>query len=425
MAHQEDNGNAKILYVEDDPSCMLLVHRVLENEGFRVITTSDGLSATDFVVEEHPDLVLMDINISGLDGYEVTTKIRTNPELDSVPIVAVTASTMDGDRERALAAGCTGYISKPIDVDTFPDQVRSFLEGHREELESSDERAQRLTEYSQKLVERLDQKVKELEQANAELQRVDKVKTDFIVLASHELRTPLTTIYGYAQMLLYNPEIPGEPEEEGTPRNLLLRIGDAVQRLNQVFDQIRNISLIDADRLDLAQGPVVLESVVQSVVSELQELGDDRDLTFDLVDLGDLPLVRGDAQRLHRAFWNVVGNAMKYTPDGGAIRIDGEAIEDDEMVHLSISDTGVGIPPDELDRIFERFYVLEDTQLHHTSLTEHKGGGMGLGLTVTKGIIEAHGGRIWAESEGYDEDALPGSVFHILLPVAGPSTMAV
>jgi signal transduction histidine kinase len=413
----------KILYVEDDAACMLLVHRLLESEGFQVVTTSDGLSAIEFAVHERPDLILMDINIKGLDGYEVTTKLRTIRELGSTPIVAVTASTVDGERERALAAGCDGYISKPIDVDLFPDLVRSFLEGRREEIESPEEKAKHLLDHSRKLVSRLEEKVRELETANAELQRIDKMKSDFIALAGHELRTPLTTIYGYSQMLLYSPDIAGDPEAEGSPRNMLTRICDAVQRLNQLFDEIRNVSLIDANRLDLAWETVLIEPLIRRAVESLRNVGPSRDVEFEIVGMSDLPMIEGDSRRLYHALWSVISNAIKYTPDGGRVCIAGRYIEEENMLHISVQDTGVGIPPGELERIFERFYVLEDTQFHHTSKTALKGGGLGLGLTVTRGIIEAHGGRIWAESEGYDEERLPGSTFHILLPLRRPDSL--
>ncbi len=414
---------SKILYVEDDPACMLLVHRLLESEGFQVLTTADGLSATEFAIYERPDLILMDINIGGLDGYEVTTKLRSMPELDSTPIVAVTAATLDGDRGRALASGCNGYISKPIDVDVFPDQVREFLQGRVEEIGSAEEKAKHLLEHSRRLVTRLEEKVRELEAANAELQRIDKMKSDFIVLAGHELRTPLTSIYGYTQMLLYNSDITGDPEEEGTPRNMLTRICDAVQRLNQVFDEIRNVSLIDANRLELAWETVMIEPLVHRAVDNLLDIGPSRDLEFVYQELEDLPMIEGDSQRIYHTLWSIISNAIKYTPDGGVITVSGHYIEDEGMVHVSIQDTGVGIPTEELERIFERFYVLEDTQLHHTSKTALRGGGLGLGLTVTRGIIEAHGGRVWAESEGYDEERLPGSTFHILLPLRRPDSL--
>jgi signal transduction histidine kinase len=154
---------------------------------------------------------------------------------------------------------------------------------------------------------------------------------------------------------------------------------------------------------------------LHAVVDDLQSFGRARDVEIQFRGLSSLPIIRGDAQRLHEAFWNVISNAMKYTPDGGQIRIRGHQIED--AVHIMVEDDGVGIPLEEQERIFDRFYVLEDTSLHRSSKTDFKGGGLGLGLPVTKGIIEAHGGKVWVESEGYNEERLPGSTFHILFPV--------
>jgi hypothetical protein len=301
--------------------------------------------------------------------------------------------------------------------------VREFLKGRSEEIASAEEKAKHLLDHSRKLVSRLEEKVRELEAANAELQRIDKMKSDFIALAGHELRTPLTSIYGYTQMLLYSPDITGDPEEEGSSRNMLTRICDAVQRLNQVFDEIRNVSLIDANRLELAWETVMIEPLAFRAVDNLQDVGPPRTLEFVYDGLGDLPMIEGDSQRIYHALWSIISNAIKYTPDGGTITTSGHYIQNEGMVHLSVKDTGVGIPQGELEHIFERFYVLEDTQLHHTSKTALKGGGLGLGLTVTRGIIEAHGGRVWAESEGYDEEQLPGSTFHILLPVRRPDSL--
>lgn len=406
---------ACILYVEDDPSSARLVQRILEAEGFDVRIVTDGIAALEAARQLRPDLILMDINISGLDGYEVTTRLRALEELKDIPIVAVTAATLRGDRERALIAGCDGYIPKPIDVDRFPQQVEAFLKGLRERIESPQEKADYLVEYSRRLVERLEEKIRELEKAHTELQRLDKMKTDFIILAGHELRTPLSAIYGYSQILLSLPDIPGDPETEGSPRHLLHQVIHATRRLNQVVDDILNVFLIEANKLELSLGPVSLHSLVQNVVRNIRNLGPERRLTFEFEGLEALPLIMGDPQRLFQALWHVVSNAVKYTPDGGTIRIAGRVV--DHTVHLSIQDTGIGIDPADRERIFDRFYVVENTMLHHSSKTAFKGGGLGLGLSLARGIIEAHKGRIWIESEGRDEVRLPGTTVHILLPL--------
>jgi signal transduction histidine kinase len=396
----------KILYVEDDPASVMLVRRLLESEGYQIISVEDGLSAIEVAERERPDLILMDINIGKMDGYEVTTKIRNTPTLSAIPIVAVTAATLMGDRERALIAGCDGYIPKPIDVNRFSNQVHSFLLGLKEEIRSPETKSEYLVEYSHKLVSRLEKKIRELEAAHAELQQLEKMKSDFILLTSHELRT---------QMLLQNPEIHGPSDAEDSPPYLLQRIADATRRLGQVFDEIRNVSLIDAGRLHLIKKSMRLEPLIHSVVKNLQDSSLPRDLRFEFTGLADLPVIQGDAQRLHQALQNIIGNAIKYTPDGGHIRITGRQIED--TVHIAVQDTGVGIAPEDRERVFGRFYVLENTALHTSSKTAFRGGGLGLGLALARGIIEAHGGKVWLESEGYDDKQLPGSTFHILLPL--------
>jgi len=404
--------------VEDDTSSAVLVRRVLEAEGFEVTIAVDGVSALSAAQQLRPDLILMDINISGLDGYEVTTRLRANKEMQSVPIVAVTAATMRGDRERALIAGCNGYIPKPIDVDRFADQVRDYLGGHTERAGSPERETEYLVEYSRRLVERLEEKIRELAAAHADLQRVDKMKSDFVILAGHELRTPLTVINAYTQLLLASPDIPGSEDDEGSPRHLIARVADATERLGQTVEDILNVSLIDAERLELADAPVFLHPLIKSIIENITKIGPKRELDIAMVALENLPPVPGDAQRLHKALWNLISNAVKFTPDGGRITVRGEQVN--HTIHLTIEDTGIGLDPEERERIFDRFYVLEDTTLHRSSKTAFKGGGLGLGLTVTRGIIEAHGGKIWAESSGRDEQLLPGSAFHVLLPLPAP-----
>ena len=122
-----------ILYVEDNAANRMLVGQVLEGVGYTVIEATDGLSGIKMAQEAHPDLILMDINIPGMDGYEAATRIKSLPELSNIPIIALTAKVMAGDRERALAAGCDGYIAKPIDIDALPKQVAEFLGGMRGE----------------------------------------------------------------------------------------------------------------------------------------------------------------------------------------------------------------------------------------------------------------------------------------------------
>jgi signal transduction histidine kinase len=147
----------------------------------------------------------------------------------------------------------------------------------------------------------------------------------------------------------------------------------------------------------------------------------ERQLAIDIGDLSGLPRIQADPALLLKVFQNVIVNAIKYTPDGGRVTISGRKLLDEKLgdcVEVQVRDTGIGIDPDYLELIFEKFYQTGKTALHSTGKTTFKGGGPGLGLSIARGVIQAHGGRIWAESKGHDEAACPGSCFHILLPVA-------
>jgi signal transduction histidine kinase len=158
------------------------------------------------------------------------------------------------------------------------------------------------------------------------------------------------------------------------------------------------------------------------VVGELSAAARERKQTITVEAFIGIPHVQGDHQRLYQVFINVIGNGIKYTPDGGRVTVSGrllkaqDALEED-FVEIIVADTGIGIDKEDLEYIFGKFYRTGPIALHSTGKTKFKGAGTGLGLAITKGIVEAHGGRIWAESEGHDEVGCPGSQFHILLPV--------
>lgn len=403
----------RVLYIEDDPGSRLLVKRILESEGYVVDEATDGLSGISSAQKNLPDLILVDVNLGEVSGHDVATKLKGMPETARIPLVALTAATISGDRERALAAGCDGYIPKPIDVDRLPNLVRRFLGGARERVADS-VRAERLEEYSRTLVDRLQATVTDLQKANAELRRLDKMKSDFVVLASHELRTPLTLVYGYVNLLKL--EI-GRLPDNAHLLDVTQRLSDATTRLTELYDAIVNVSLIDTQRLNVTLVPIDLFGLIASVVSELSPVARQRSLRLNVADFRGLPKILADADYLRRAISNVAGNAVKYTPDGGTIGLSYQLQPD--AIDIVVTDSGIGIDPAEHERIFQKFAVTEDIRYHSTSRTAFQGGGLGLGLAVVRGIVEAHGGRVWVESEGHDPARLPGTTFHILLPTSG------
>ena len=439
-----------ILYIDDDAANRSLVNRLLTSYHFRVLEAETGLQGISIAQEEHPHLILIDINMPGLDGHETTTRMRSITALKQTPIVAVTARTTKGEREMALTAGCDGYIPKPIDVDNFPHQVISYLDGQKDTI-SKDERQLYLGRYSRKLVERLEEKIVQLEEANKKLQKIDAVKSDFITIAAHELRTPITLIYGYAHLLQLATDDISETPEDGSVCDLANRIYNSVCRLNETVNDILNISLIQAKQMQLDCQLVALSDIIKVTLRELNRTKHDRLLTIGMDDsLNNLPPIVGDAQRLQQVFWNLLSNAIKFTPDQGSVLVKGwgvdppptqsgapeknsitvqplnktgdrsscwpPKIEQTGGIIVAVEDSGIGIAPAEQSEIFDNFYIVGKTRHHSSSKTAFGGGGLGLGLPIARGIILAHRGQIWVESPGQDEKTCPGSTFYVFLP---------
>lgn len=254
---------------------------------------------------------------------------------------------------------------------------------------------------------------RELEKANETLERLDRSKSDFIAIAAHELKTPLTLIEGYAAML--RDQLPRN--DETCPEIILLKgVDNGTHRLREIVDDMIDVSLIDNDLLSLNFQPLWVNRLFSVMRSEFEQILNAREQTLVVREFpGCNEMTFGDAERLYQALRKVLANAIKYTPDGGTVVVDGRRLPG--FIEITIADSGIGIDPDDHTRIFEKFGSLGSVSLHSSGKTKFKGGGPGLGLPITKGIIEAHGGAIWVESPGYDEIKCPGSTFHILLPI--------
>jgi signal transduction histidine kinase len=251
----------------------------------------------------------------------------------------------------------------------------------------------------------------ELNKTQEKLQELDRNKSNFISVAAHELKTPLTLIEGYTTMMV---DMSDQPDE--SPINGLLKgVNTGILRLRQIIDDMIDVSLIDNNLLTLNFQPVWISHLLNLLSNELKKTVASRKqtLVINKFDGSDL-MIYGDSERLYQALNNVAANAIKYTPDGGTITINGRMLPG--FIEIAITDTGIGISAENQATIFEKFGQLGRTDLHSSGKTKFKGGGPGLGLPITRGIIEAHGGTIWVESEGYDEVKLKGSTFHILFP---------
>jgi len=270
---------------------------------------------------------------------------------------------------------------------------------------------------SVRLFEQLAVVNQEVGSLNEQLAGLDQNKSDFLSIASHELRTPLTHIHGYSRMLLDLTE--EELRDPTYVKTLIEGVAKGSERMKGVVDLMFDVTEADVGEMRLFTGPVNLEEVVDQASRPYVPAMDERRIAFGQ-HLQDLPVVEADGTRLVQAIENLIGNAVKYTPDGGKITVEARSVALDDVgpaVEIMVTDSGIGIDPEYQDRIFEKFYRIDDTMHHSTGKTKFKGAGPGLGLTLVKGIAEAHGGKVWVESLGHDEVNCPGSKFFVVLPL--------
>ena len=251
----------------------------------------------------------------------------------------------------------------------------------------------------------------EMEKVQKRMAQVDKSKSAFISVAAHELKTPITLIEGYASMM----DDLARDNNNGHLGSLLTGMNTGIGRLRTIVDDMIDVSLIDNQLLTLTFQPIQIAHTISAIQMEVASILANRKLTLEVLDFdGNKQWIYADSTRLMQAIQNVISNAIKYTPDGGKITIDGRTLPG--FIEIIVADTGIGISAENQAIIFEKFGQLGRVELHSSGKTKFKGGGPGLGLPIARGILEAHGGSIWVESEGHDEIKCPGSTFHILVP---------
>lgn len=253
---------------------------------------------------------------------------------------------------------------------------------------------------------------RQLHKAQAHIKRLDKSKSNFIAVASHELRTPLTLVEGYADMLANSLARTPDPQ---IPQ-LLEGVDSGTKRLREIINDLIDVSQLDLKLMELHFQPVWLQHVLTATERSVGKMVSNRqvEIIVERTGISSQPTY-ADPDRLLQVLQKVLLNAVKYTPDGGKVIIRGRELPG--FTDVMVIDNGIGISATNLPHIFDTFSALGDASLHSSGKTKFKGGGPGLGLPIAKGIIEAHGGTIWAESDGYDEKTCPGSTFHIMIPM--------
>jgi signal transduction histidine kinase len=379
---------ARVLHIEDNPVNRLLVRKLLTAAGHDVTDAESGLEGIRLAESLAPDLVLVDINVPDLDGYEVTLRLRGMPRMQGKPIVAITA---EGDRETSLAMGADGFIQKPIDAQHFAETVAKYLAGHTERREHPGDDAQILRSRSQKLVERLEQTVTGLSEANRQLEEHARLRQMFLQNLSHEFATPMTPVVGYLRLLLDEEAGPLTPLQ----RKCLESIHTSTQKLRSLIDTLLDVSHLETGRLHLFDRDYDFASVVSRAVAET-------DLRFKQAGIQlvrepgpeKLP-ARGDPDKLRRAMMHILDNAVKFSARGSevavAVRALGEERGDDQRYEFVVADNGPGISAAAKHQILQPFFQVDGSRTR-----SH--GGVGLGLAYARNVAEALGGAVEVQS---------------------------
>ena len=252
----------------------------------------------------------------------------------------------------------------------------------------------------------------QLDEVQNKLKRLDVSKSNFISVAAHELKTPITLIEGYTSMMR---DIIAQSSQKDLD-TILQGMDTGIGRLREIVDDMVDVSLIDNNILSLNFQPIWLSHILGLLKNELTEPIHKRNQALEVQSFpGDEQVIFADPGRIFQALRNICINVIKYTPDGGRIIVAGRTLP--SFIEVIVKDTGIGISLEDQTLIFEKFGQIGKATLHSSGKTKFKGGGPGLGLFIARGILEAHGGAIWVESEGYAEECCPGSIFHILLPI--------
>jgi len=426
----------RVLIVDDEQSVTVTMAAILEMDGYSVATALRGVEALAQIERETFDLVLTDLRLDDFDGMDVLAAARRrSPE--TVGIVLTGYASLES-AVKALREGAYDYMLKPADVEELRATVARGIERRKlgqqlrervvdleaanrtinELNEGLQDRIAKATSDLQARVGELDAARRDLQASYEKLQELDKLKSQFLSIASHELKTPITAMSGFVQIAVRRIKRrlgAGRPEETDWKKEeeTLLEQLEVVQRqtgkLARLVDELLDVSRIESGRLELRVADVDLPELLAEVMRRHQLMATKHELRLHYDPEQKLG-VRGDRDHLEQVMNNLIGNAMKHSPEGGPIEVT-VARADDVGVEFSVQDHGIGIRDAELGRVFGLFYRSPDRSARDV-------GGMGLGLYITKEIVDRHEGRIWAVSE-----VGKGTTFHVVLPASVPAAV--
>lgn len=370
-----------ILIVDDTPENLISLKKVLEKNNFEVDTASSGEEALKKVLKNEYVLIILDVQMPGMDGFEVAEVISGYSKAKETAIIFLSAANTEPKFiAKGYSSGGLDYITKPVDMDILLMKVKTFY---------------RIYEQSRKLIEIQEALLDEIEFRKS----AERKKDEFISIASHELKTPLTSVKGYVQLL-------GRSVDRGdipTVKKHLAKAQSQLEKLNDLIADLLDISKIESGKLEFNKKYFAFDSLLDGVIEVIQQVNP----SFNIVKNGVAPKqIYADEIRIEQVILNFLTNAIKYSPGTSEIQINIRTTDD--QLYLGVRDFGIGIEPELQKCVFEKFYRVEETSIQFQ--------GLGIGLYISAEIINRHGGQVGVKSKPAE-----GSEFYFMLPLISPS----
>lgn len=451
---------ANILMVDDHPENLVALEAILDRLGQNLVRATSGTEALRCLLNQDFAVILLDVQMPGMDGFETATLIRQRARSAHTPIIFITAiNRSENHVSRGYSLGAVDYLFKPIEPEILISKVAVFvclfkktqevkwqaqqLEAANQELETeikSRKRAEELLRHAHAQLEiKVQERTVELARANESLkaeiaERVrteealqqakeaaevaNRAKSDFLSMVSHELRTPLTSVLGFAKIIkkkLESTIFPEIPTEDRKIQKAIRQVGDNIdiivsegERLTTLINDVLDLTKLEAGKIEWKAEPISIAQIIEQATAATLALFEVKRLELIKDIEGQLPEIVGDRDRLIQVVINLISNAVKFTEKGS---VTCKVTRTDNAIAVSVIDTGIGIAEADQPLVFERFKQIGDT------LTD-KPQGTGLGLPICKQILEHHGGTLWVESE-----LGKGSNFSFTLPISAEATV--
>ena len=384
-------SKVNVLLVDDRIENLVTLERVLQSLGQNLVKVQSGAAALKYLLQHDVAVILLDVQMPGMDGFETARLIRQRGRSQHTPIIFLTAFAESDDlRSQGYTLGAVDYLYKPIEPTILTSKVSVFIDLFKKNLEVQHQAAQLIAQNAELIRAQV---------ARQQAEEANRIKDEFLAIVSHELRTPLNSILGWSQLLLKREFEPARM------RRALETIVHNAQAQVRLIEDILDVSRLMRGKVELSIHPIDLPSFIEATVESIRPQAEAKSIRLDVQLDPTVASVKADSVRLRQILLNLLTNAIKFTSEGGNVSLQVRS-NASGIIRLHVSDTGIGIDPEFLPYIFDHF-----RQADSSSTRSH--GGLGLGLAIVRQLVELHNGTIEAHSDGCHQ----GTTFTVHLPI--------